>query len=73
MSTGAEIKSAIEKLSPEEQAQVARFIRMLEPGWMWTPEELGEAAQRMVGEADPAQAKAQCITNFSTFSQADAR
>lgn len=32
---------------------------MLEPGRMWTPEELGEAAQRMVDEADPARAKAQ--------------
>ena len=59
MSTVAEIESAIEKLPPDEQAQVARFVRTLEPGRMWTPEELGAAAQRMVGEADPARAKAQ--------------
>ena len=59
MSTIAEIESAIELLPPAEQAQVARFIRTLEPGRMWTPEELGEAAQRMVDEADPARAKAQ--------------
>lgn len=52
------IVGEIKHLPPAEQAEVARFIRMLEPGRMWTLEELGEAAQRMVDEADPARATA---------------
>ena len=61
MSTVSEIEAAIEQLPPEEFLELRDWmLRQVEEkaGRMWTPEELGEAAQRMVEEPDPARAQA---------------
>ena len=61
MSTIAEIESAIEKLPPEEICALRDWIvgrAEVAKGRMWTPEELGAAAQEMVDEPDPNRAQA---------------
>jgi hypothetical protein len=60
MSTVAEIESAIEKLPPEDFRALQEWMAKRaeeRKGRMWTPEELGAAAQRMVDEPDPVRAK----------------
>jgi hypothetical protein len=62
MSTVAEIEAAIEQLPPEEFHALKEWIvrrAQSGPGRMWTPEELGVAAQRMVDEPDPVKARVQ--------------
>ena len=62
MSTVAEIESAIEKLPPDEVRALRDWIverTEVAKGRMWTPEELGAAAQEMVDEPDPNRANAQ--------------
>ena len=61
MSTVAEIESAIEKLPPDEVRALRDWIvgrAEVAKGRMWTPEELGTAAQEMVDEPDPNRAQA---------------
>ena len=61
MSTVAEIEAAIEQL-PQEEFRALREWIVQRPaataGRMWSPEELGAAAQRMVDEPDPVRAEA---------------
>ena len=60
MSTVAEIEAAIEQL-PQEEFRALREWIVQRPvgvaGRMWSPEELGAAAQRMVDEPDPEKAR----------------
>lgn len=61
MSTVAEIEAAIEQLPPEDfRALWEWIIQRTEKavGRPWSPEELGAAAEQMVAEKDPEQAKA---------------
>lgn len=60
MSTVAEIEAAIEQLPPEEFRALREWIvgHAGKPSRMWSPEELGAGAQRMVDEPDPAKARA---------------
>lgn len=44
-------------LPVHEQAEVARFIKGSEASRLWTPEELGAAADAMVQERDPVKAQ----------------
>ncbi len=70
MSTVAEIESAIEQLPPEDFRALREWIIQRTEkavGRMWSPEELGAAAERMVAEQDPERAKAigrQIIAGF---------
>lgn len=60
MSTVAEIESEIEKLAPEDFRVLHEWIAKKAaetPGRMWTPEELGAAAERMVAEEDEEKSK----------------
>lgn len=62
MSTVVEIEAAIEQLPPEDFRKLKEWIdqrAQSAAARMWTPEELGAAAQRMVDEPDPERAKAQ--------------
>ncbi len=61
MSTVTEIEAAITQLPPEDFRALKEWIvqRAEGAGRMWTPEELGAAAQRMVDEPDPVKARAQ--------------
>ncbi len=60
MSTVTEIEAAIEKL-PAQEFRVLRdwIVNRAEPaeGRVWSPEELGAAAEEMVAEPDPVKAK----------------
>jgi hypothetical protein len=61
MSTVAEIEAAIEQLPPEDVSALREWIVQraeATAGRMWSPEELGAAAEQMVAEQDPEQAKA---------------
>ena len=61
MSTVAEIESAIEKLPPEDLHTLHHWIAeraARSDSREWTPEELVEAAQRMIDEPDRARSDA---------------
>ena len=61
MTTIAEIESAIEKLPAEEMRALREWIVARvdgAKGRMWTPEELGEAMEKLLAETDPARADA---------------
>ena len=61
MSTVAEIESAIEQLPPEEFRALQDWMTRRaaqKPGREWTPEEVVEAAQRMIDEPDRAKSDA---------------
>jgi hypothetical protein len=63
----AEIIDEIRHLSPTEQAQVVSFVRELDAGRVWTPEELGSAASRLAEETDPVRVeklKGQIVSGF---------
>lgn len=61
MSTVAEIEAAIEQLPPEDFRALRDWIVQRAEGTagrMSSPEELGAAAEQMVAEQDPEEAKA---------------
>ncbi len=66
----AEIKSAVEELSPSELAELAAFIRERDGtggSRRLSPRDLGELAAKLAGETDPAKAQAlkeQLTTGF---------
>ena len=60
MNTVTEIEAAIEQLPPEEFRALREWVvrrGAAAAGRMWSPEELGAAAQRMVDEPDAAKAR----------------
>jgi len=62
-----EIIEEIKHLPSAEQARVARFVRGLDAGRAWTPEELSAAAERLAGETDSEKAnrlKEEITTGF---------
>jgi len=52
--TAQQIISEISALSPEDQAKVVRFAYQLNAHRQLTADELGDLAERMVAEPDPA-------------------
>lgn len=60
MSTLSEIEAAIEQLPPEDVCALREWIdqrREATAGRVWSPEELGAAAEQMVAEKDPVRAQ----------------
>jgi hypothetical protein len=61
MSTVTEIKSAIERLAPEDFLALEEWMRGRTAGMAerrWSPEELSAGARQMVAEPDPIRAQA---------------
>ncbi|HEY0551045.1 MAG TPA: hypothetical protein VGF13_15680 [Verrucomicrobiae bacterium] len=54
--TAAEIIEEIKRLPQNERSRVIEFARSGERGGQFSPEELGNLAQRMVEAKDPAEA-----------------
>jgi ABC-type nitrate/sulfonate/bicarbonate transport system substrate-binding protein len=51
--TAEMIIEEINHLPPAEKAEVVSYVRALEAKCQWTPEELEEAAERLIVETDP--------------------